>query len=567
MHQEPRPSLQRRASSLHSRPSLQSGSSFGAARSGSKVSPGVGTFCVLATFGLALFGSGWHLPLGDLYKHTNHSLRTLETVFGPESADVNGAHDGFNTPSVQCRLGLEAWQNENIDRWMKNPPYPLVEWAWEMNNDKDNSTYYRVLLKVLHCGSNTTDRVEQIASLLQWHWKDQAGDTHTVHPEQIDVQSIGVDPKIYFRLSSSEPTSSKLVPTKLWPTWEGDDSIPIEYDLEPYLRCNKVEKENPPPKDPKIGVCVTRFWGQHDLVPEWIAYHRMLGVQHFWFFVSEPFENIHHTLPQHEEDITYIPYNYTWEGHKHNGNQEMISHPSDNGWSAGGENWFQILANNQCLMMAKQYGLDWIMTPDVDEYIAVHDLTVTHFSNPSPLQQYLERYQEQPQVCLHGGGYGRNPRFEHNESQFQLTLDFTYRRDKKFGNGEHIEDGRGAGGRRKCFYNPRMVSGVEYHSMSGGEFGQGNANISEIELFHFRSPMLGPQFPPHRLVSYPEVRDMYRDKVMGELKRLNWTLPDLHKHKCTGYDCSGPDGRPSMSIHGSALNPLESRRSSQTAAI
>lgn len=559
---EPRPSLQEPRLSLpEPRPS------FRTPRSGSKVAPAI---CCLATLSLALFGSGWQLSLGNLYSYTNHGLRTLESAFENAIVDTNGAsYDGFNTPSVQCRLGLESWQNDNIDRWMKNPPYPLVEWAWEVTDDKDHGTHYVVLLKVLHCGNRTSERTQQIVSQLQWQWQDQAGDTHTVHPDQIDAQSEDVDPKIYFRLSPPEPSNTNLVPAKLWPTWKGNDTIPIEYDLKPYLRCNKVEKENPPPKEAKIGACVTRFWGQHDLVPEWIAYHRMLGIQHFFFFVSEPFENIYHTMPQHERDITYIPYNYTWEGHKHNGNQEMIAHPSNSGWSAGGENWFQMLANNQCLMMAKQYGLDWIMTPDVDEYVAIHDPTVTHFSNPSPLQQYLQKYQDkaQPQVCLHGGGYGRNPRSERDKGQFQLTLDFTYRRDRTIGNGEHNRDGRGAGGRRKCFYNPRSVSGVDYHGMTGETFGQGNANITEIELYHFRTPMLGPQFPPHRLTSYPEVRDMYRDKVMEELKRLNWTLPHLHKHVCTGYDCSGADGKPLMSILGRTFDPSKQQRASKTSAI
>lgn len=470
--------------------------------------------------------------------------------------------DGFNTPSVKCRLELEQWQNDNIERWMQNPPYPLVEWVWKLTDDTSNSTYYKVLLNVLNHGDKTKKRTNYVAEGLRWQWQDQFGNVHRVGKERIEIQNVRQNPRLYFRLDVADNQTETPRPVKLWPTEvvvpttkrrsRTVAKVPIEYDLEPYLQCNQVERENAPPPEVKIGACITRFWGQHDLMQEWIAYHRMIGIQHFWFFVSEPFENIYDTMPRHEQDITYIPYNYTWDAHKENGTQEMIETAA--GWSAGGENWFQPMANNQCLMMAKQYGLDWVMTPDVDEYIVVHDPAITHFTSPSPLQQYLGKPEFQHdandetkprgQVCLNGGGYGKHPKLE-NDTVFELTIDFTYRKDRIYGNGELGPDGKGAGGRRKCFYNPKVIDGVDTHGKHGRwrDNLKDCVNTTEIELYHFRSPLLGPvEAAEDQLASYPELRDMYRDKLKQEMKRLDWALPKFDSHVCQNYTCDGWGG-------------------------
>lgn len=275
-----------------------------------------------------------------------------------------------------------------------------------------------------------------------------------------------------------------------------------------------------------------------------LTYHRMIGIDHFYLLVAEPFENIQNTMPQYEKDITYVPYNYTWTNHKHNGNRNMITNVW--GWRAQGEIWFQNSANNQCLNLAKHHGLDWVITPDADEWVAVQDPSIPHFTTPPPLKQYFEKYHPKPtattQVKVSGGGWGRHPQLETKTSKFELTIDFTYRRDRKLGNENNLETGAGACGRLKCFYNVDAVEHVRIHAgvqegVSKGEV----ANTDHIELNHFRNPWLGVprntrgDVKADQLVSYPELRDMYRDKLDADLRRLNWAFPDFKAHSCFSY--------------------------------
>lgn len=502
---------------------------------------------------------------------------TPEQEHAPFAAET---YNRFNTPATKCRLEIEPWQNHNIDRWISHPDTPLVEWVWELTNEK-GLTYYRGLLNVLWCGGKenktcTEESAKEIASW-KWTWQDHYGDDHDAGP--LEVSDLLFEARLYFNLFPSKKDSDdqdwKKRPKFIWPTTKQGTTLTV-YDLEPYLRCNIIEKENPPPPTAKIGACITRFWGQHDLMPEWITYHRMLGIQHFFFFVSEPFQNIQESMPGNETDITYIPYNYTWDAHKEKGTSEMVTTPT--GWSgAGGENWFQNAANNQCLHMGKQYGFDWMISPDVDEYIAILDRDIKHFSHPSPLQQYFQMYHpskakeasrkkqkhmlEGSQVCLYGAGYGKHPNENPEDGKFELTIDFTWRRHAKLGNGEGFYNGNnGAHGRKKCFYNPKVVTDVGVHSALGvagtGYISNSRhvletvtaANRHKIQLMHFRSPTLGVTELPGALkgkkrVQVDElqpdtrVRDMYRKKVLQELKRRNWPTPNFGKHACRKYNC------------------------------
>lgn len=477
-------------------------------------------------------------------------IHDISTSHTSSSSSTTLPYDAFNTPAVQCRLALEQWQNNNIDWWMTHPPYPIVEYVWKYTDASTRNPYYLGLFHLLKENGNSRLRAERVYELA-WEWQDQYGNNYTVGTmNKAGMKHV----RLYFRLDPPRVHTNNgegaIIPQRMWPTLP-NGTIPIVYDLQPYIQCNQIEQQPPnrPPKEAKIGACITRFWGQHDLIPEWIAYHRLLGVQHFWLFVSEPFGNVHQSaLPRYEKDITYIPYNYTWKGHR----RTSTTGPSEeeNDMAYGGENWFQPMANNQCLHLAKQYEFDWIFTPDVDEYVAILDPTIDHHFGVGeeeaapPLQQYLQRFQEartspgKPklgEVCLYGGGYGRHPTKETDPTQFQLTIDFTYRRDRKLGSGEGTYDGKGAGGRKKCFYNAQVVKDVLIHEkVQGGS--SVLANTTEIELMHFRSPLLGPQEArPDKLVSYPETRDIYRDKIVEELIKSNWTFPILAAHVDQGY--------------------------------
>jgi len=459
-------------------------------------------------------------------------------------ANVSG-YDTFSTSSIYCRRSLEHWQNSKIAEWMWSR-WPLLEYAWELRQPETNTRYFSILFQINVWRHSFPFLKEKLIVETQWHWQDQFGNNHTTKEEAAKQKRGMSGRRLYLDIFPPKHKNGDdvLFPKLIWPVILNSTTQveSIIYDVEPFLKCSEIERDNPPPRKIKIGACISRFWGQHDLVPEWIAYHRLLGVQHFWFFVAEPFENIANTMPRFEPDITYVPYNYVWRAHYKNA-------PADFRINYGGEALFQGAANNHCLYFAKQYGLDFIFTPDLDEYVNILDPNITHSSTKPPLQQYLEKKKSTKldQVCLFGAGYGRNPLEEGLDKKFELSIDFTYRKDRRKSQTKDLvyHDGKGAGGRKKCFYNPLRVWDVFVHSLQGSKGGGYSImeQISTVELCHFRSPLNGPQETmPEDLVSYPKMRDLYRDKVIAIIHKKNWTLPKLqHRTNLVGY--SNPRSR------------------------
>ena len=64
----------------------------------------------------------------------------------------------------------------------------------------------------------------------------------------------------------------------------------------------------------KIGICI-QFRGEFDrqLIPQWIEYHKMIGIDHFWIF---PNESWNMTGLYNTSYITYVPWDVFWyNGH------------------------------------------------------------------------------------------------------------------------------------------------------------------------------------------------------------------------------------------------------------
>jgi hypothetical protein len=144
------------------------------------------------------------------------------------------------------------------------------------------------------------------------------------------------------------------------------------YDIQHPLICSELEAQelrtvvggSHGSNIDKIGACI-RFRGDHDrkYIPQWIEYHKFLGIDHFWVYMNEPFNmtglyNVSH--------VTYVPFDVTWENHP---KYAMKYFNKTNGFAI--EQWHlsQEPAQTSCLYTAKQYGLDWIITTDVDEYV------------------------------------------------------------------------------------------------------------------------------------------------------------------------------------------------------
>ena len=131
-----------------------------------------------------------------------------------------------------------------------------------------------------------------------------------------------------------------------------------------FLECEELEyAESPLSEDANIGACV--MLESHDMnitrsaLAEWLTYHRLIGVEHFWVYVTELWTSEHRPtnilmLPY----VTYIPYNFVWRDH--------WAHSS---FRAPFHNFWQVAMQHQCIFRAKRHKLKWVTTTDIDEYI------------------------------------------------------------------------------------------------------------------------------------------------------------------------------------------------------
>ena len=555
---------------------------------------------------------------GKLWSFVSTKMGGLENIMNMDQT-LPSTSAATTTAAFSCRKALEPWQNANIHDWMEYKA-PWVEWIWELQdtNGADFPQEQAAILQNRHLNSNTTTttvrpRVYYLVLLLTidtglgnhrpnvladlpWTWQDVEGNTFAATPV---LRNRMVEPKngrVYLRLDPPLPppstnessTSESLRMPQPKYLWQGsinrtatmmEPSSSIMYDLEPYLKCSRLDQQFPPQASSslttttssppnrnntvKIGACLTRFWGQLDLLPEWIAYHRLVGIQHFWLFVTDTNDTAlwQFMAAQHatnrQEDITLIPYNYTWAGHRH-------KRPASYQMKFGGESLFQPAAANQCLYLAKLYALDWVIVPDIDEYIAVlkyppflNHSQDNHNNNTStsPLQKYLQPYESDPnvgQICMKGVAFGRHTTKEKPlgvengdgvtiatstsvPTNFQVTIDFTHRLNKTLGV---------TGDRQKCWYRPRMVQDAWIH-LARKHFGQKIMAVADdMDLYHYRTPILGVYDDTHLYtnknatdvwVSYPELRDWYRASVVQALQDSQLAFPNFTAHMDLGY--------------------------------
>jgi len=312
------------------------------------------------------------------------------------------------------------------------------------------------------------------------------------------------------------------------------EMAPYVYDLRPYAKCDRIEmeeyrKENIPTPDTKIGLC-SKFKGGHHLVAPFVAYHRLIGVQHFWFYVNEEMFNIS-DLPQ-TDYITYVPYPFTMVGRKPivGGN---VRPPRELG------HVFQQEAQQQCLYRAKRHGLDWIMTNDLDEYLwvnAVEEQDKLNKKNGSSsvittaevgaavppshrpdheasvLARFLRKYEDDPQlgaVAVNGWAFGgAKNHINAYEDRSLLAIDFTTRAVVP------------SGGKTKLIYRVPTAQKVGVHWLFSGGYTAKTKVKTEIQWHHYRrattnSPDERIYYSKNKtLEEDTKLRDKYRDSIL-----------------------------------------------------
>lgn len=80
----------------------------------------------------------------------------------------------------------------------------------------------------------------------------------------------------------------------------------LTFALEPFLRCDKLKHAVLPPipqisaeNKQTIAACTqVRFEQNYEQIPQWIEYHRMIGVDTFWIYINDSMERFQKLAPE-----------------------------------------------------------------------------------------------------------------------------------------------------------------------------------------------------------------------------------------------------------------------------
>ena len=409
---------------------------------------------------------------------------------------------------INCRLNLQRWLNPKIDGWLEQD-VPLLDWAMTMNDGT-----MVVMFRMKHVRLK-----EQYMSSTTWycdHGESQNNETTT--------EAIRNEFQQFVHLVHCNRPATAVWPQPVFDKATNRTTPLVKYDLTRLLECSDLERHDPSvvvvvnddddsgkwsnltSTTPKIGACL-RFRGNRDLVNPWIAYHRLLGMQHFWIFINEPLENLTGLIRNEEwPDVTYIPYDYVWGDHN---NHSKFRAPY------AGKDFWQVPAQMQCLYQAKRYGLKWITTTDVDEYIWINNSSLRNNNNTknNPLLEILSRFEndnddEHPIAGLEFNNipFGRYKEIE--PEPYEYVMDYTYRSiNHKW---EHY----------KVLYHVPRATNIGIHwAYDGGK----TVKIPEEELHsrHYKNPHNGV-FKGRKTekVQDTALRDEYKGRVVNELRRV-----------------------------------------------
>ena len=248
---------------------------------------------------------------------------------------ISSPATSFNfTTAQECLLSLEQVQNKNMDVCFKHR-VPTLESVITFNG------YHHILL-------GTIRNIGQTLRDSEWN----CGPNYQTRRLPLKRQTM-----------IKCPTHLNL--THIWPSEASKESgLVPKYDIRQHVACETLEtnefkdQEKNLGENVKLGACqIFRGPKSRTYMHEWISYHHLIGIQHFWIFMNERW-NLE-DLPQLPH-ITYVPYNFYLDDHKPGANID-----------------WQVPMQMRCLWKAKKYGLDWIITTDSDEYIDIQDPNAT----------------------------------------------------------------------------------------------------------------------------------------------------------------------------------------------
>jgi hypothetical protein len=251
----------------------------------------------------------------------------------------------------------------------------------------------------------------------------------------------------------------------------------VTFDMKKLLECEKkdIEFHSNFATGMKIGITTT-FKGDRERAFEWAAYHHILGFDHVWVYVNEPW-NDGKDLPIRDY-VTWIPYNHNIL-HYNTTYRKMPGHPME---------MFRIASQNDALWRARRLGLDWMAFVDLDELVVLTNAskynTYHETHGNGPMKSYMTEFAKKIVtdglylgIFLQSVPFGRNIESDPNSTK-ELLLDYTWRE-----NASLYTDWWEA--RNKLIVDVKRVTSVNIHYMGiGGDLYK--ANVTELRVNHYK---------------------------------------------------------------------------------
>lgn len=286
-------------------------------------------------------------------------------------------------------------------------------------------------------------------------------------------------------------------------------NITFTYRLFEHIQCNrKINKswQNQRNTNKTRVAMGSILLGQTARLPhrivEWIEYHRMIGVDHFFLHLLAEYN---HTADQHLFPnlpyVTYIPFNVMSTMNLDDDVVRVFR--------------FQVPSQVDTIYRARAMGFDWVVMNDVDEYVHIKHNEMNQ-SLPKTLDFLLSEYQQQPEhqetiagISIRSYSFGSCRQMDPNEPYPELMIDYNCSRRGAF-----------LGKRMKSAVRPQWVSYYSVHGVTDPPKSEVTANVgSELRLLHYKDPEKGT-FESRKPKKDTTLRDMYRDRLVQRLQLI-----------------------------------------------
>lgn len=210
-----------------------------------------------------------------------------------DQASLRSSVELQSESALECQLTIEAMQNKRIAHWL-NQSVPIVHNAISMHNKVFIFMGGTIPFYVTYYNINDFKDAD-------WYCGNKNQTSRLAFGKGVNVLECPNDPEI----------------THIWPSIPSNKTgeVPV-YDIRPYLNCNRLADQEfkTHTGKAKVGACmITAGEQSRSRIHEWVSYHKLLGIDHAWIHINEPFN--HSLMLPELPFVTYVPFNFRAQDH------------------------------------------------------------------------------------------------------------------------------------------------------------------------------------------------------------------------------------------------------------